>query len=1011
MAQTRPITITLVVDADGAVRGVQSVSGQVHRLGRDFDGTGQKAVSFGRTVEVAFGVIAANAAAALATALQGVIARGTDLLKTAGVIEEVGLSFDRTFGQMTSRMDTFVSEWANMAGLTELEARKLIGITGSVADGMGMAEDARADLSMGVAKLAGDIAAYRAVEPERVFHALTGALVGNSMGLRQFGIVINQEEVKLRALANTGKQNADQLTQQERALATLEIAYQRAGNAVGHLESHQDAAFVAGQRANAQWRQIVETFTAQLIPAATAINAQLAELTSSDELSDWARRSGETLSNALVRGLQLAIDLVELLIKHRDGIAFTARAVGVLTLAVVAYIATVRGLIAVKMMANRWILTYTGSIVGMTGAKIAARAATVQLMAAVRAFFVALRANPVGLFVAAITAAITYLALFRTRTDESTQALQRKRDAALEAADAVRELSGAAAGARLVEIEVDLVMDRARLQTLREDIRDLERSRGGAGLSEWREAGQRLNEMRQEAALLHETIQANERSQSALNQARERSLSAQIAYTEEHLRLERDRAALTDDERSYLAAIAESERQIRDDATISADEAERRLTALSAADEVTRRRAMDRVDTERVEELETQLGLLHEQRAAVEAIGREEERNATTTTTTLTDQQRRNLADRERELQRMRVEVMADGLDKTLALIDLEFREREARMRERYGQLTQEEIRLVREQRARAIAAAFGALIDDDLPVIEFDVAINYESIEEASERFARDMELGALRTINQVDDALAKLEAQWRGVTTQEARDEIMLLIERLRELREEMLGIVDTGVDIGAQLEGVVSSAISDLASLIGEGIAGLEDENVGARILDMLLGMARRIGEILVATGVGMLALRAVIANPIGAIVSGAALIALAAAGQAAIQRTLNNQSATAPEPPRYSNQSATYTPFGGARRYGGTGRAGFAYLTGEEGPELFLAPHDGHFLPASATRAVLSGQSGASSTEPREVRVVVDNSRRIVHERIEVGPFTLLRTVEEAARIRDKHLGRS
>jgi hypothetical protein len=86
---------------------------------------------------------------------------------------------------------------------------------------------------------------------------------------------------------------------------------------------------------------------------------------------------------------------------------------------------------------------------------------------------------------------------------------------------------------------------------------------------------------------------------------------------------------------------------------------------------------------------------------------------------------------------------------------------------------------------------------------------------------------------------------------------------------------------------LSGPIGSALSGIGQAIGGAIAGTE--NFGKAILQVVAGFAKNLGEILIATGVGMLAAQKLLKNPYTAIVAGIALVAISAAASSAISKS--------------------------------------------------------------------------------------------------------------------------
>ena len=157
--------------------------------------------------------------------------------------EEAGSAFRTTFGPAVDEVQGFVDEFANKAGLAEFELQQLMATSGNVALGLGATKDEAGDLSQQISVLAGDVASFSNAEggAAAVSQALRSAITGETDSLKTYGIVIRQADVVQQALTETGKTQASQLTDLEKAMATMTLAYERAGEAVGDLDRTQDS--------------------------------------------------------------------------------------------------------------------------------------------------------------------------------------------------------------------------------------------------------------------------------------------------------------------------------------------------------------------------------------------------------------------------------------------------------------------------------------------------------------------------------------------------------------------------------------------------------------------------------------------------------------------------------------------------------------------------------------------------------------------------------------------------
>ena len=182
--------------------------------------------------------------------------------------EEAGSAFRTTFGPAVDDAQKFVDEFANKAGFAEHELQQLLATTGNVIQGLGGTEQASAALSEDMAILAGDVASFSnaAGGAPAVLKALQSALTGEREALKTYGIVVTEADVVERALLNTQKARADELTKLEKAQATVQIATERAGKAVGDLDRTQESAANSLRRLNAQWTETKTAIGAELLP-------------------------------------------------------------------------------------------------------------------------------------------------------------------------------------------------------------------------------------------------------------------------------------------------------------------------------------------------------------------------------------------------------------------------------------------------------------------------------------------------------------------------------------------------------------------------------------------------------------------------------------------------------------------------------------------------------------------------------------------------------------------------
>lgn len=257
----RSLKIEIVVDSNGAVRGIRN-------LGGSLDTAGDSVKRFSSAAEKGIGIVAATVVLRFAQQV-GQMARRVvgDLFEMGTSVEETGSKFKTTFGEASESVDRFLDDFAHMAGLTTTEGREIAATLGAMARGMGLSTESAGDLSTRVIQLAGDMASFNNTSIEETLTAVRAGLIGEAEPLRRYGILLTAATVEQRALADTGKTNAKQLTEQDKVLARLALAYEQAGVQVGDLERTQDSTANKARRLNAQFREQAQIFAQSLLPA------------------------------------------------------------------------------------------------------------------------------------------------------------------------------------------------------------------------------------------------------------------------------------------------------------------------------------------------------------------------------------------------------------------------------------------------------------------------------------------------------------------------------------------------------------------------------------------------------------------------------------------------------------------------------------------------------------------------------------------------------------------------
>ena len=256
-----------VVGADKVSRALDNVSGSASNLDKKVNNSSKANAKFAAGMS---GLGKAAIVGASIAAGKALIDFAADALEAAVSAEEAGAAFGTTYGDAAQKAGQFTEQFANKAGLTNSELQQLLSTLGAVAQGIGFTQAESADLGIELTKIAADVASFSNISAgaEPVLRAFQSALTGEREALKTYGIAISEAEVQTKAFELTGKANAESLTRQEKAYATLALIQQKAAVQIGDLDRTSES-FANQQRAvSAEVRQLKEDIGAQLIPAA-----------------------------------------------------------------------------------------------------------------------------------------------------------------------------------------------------------------------------------------------------------------------------------------------------------------------------------------------------------------------------------------------------------------------------------------------------------------------------------------------------------------------------------------------------------------------------------------------------------------------------------------------------------------------------------------------------------------------------------------------------------------------
>lgn len=227
---------------DATTKSLARLDNQAARTDRAANKLSRSASGMGESFERAKRLVMASAVAfAYATARIG-----TAALKAASDVEEMRSKFNVVFGSLSGEVEEWATTHASAVGRSRFELQEYAARLQDTFVPLGFARDKAAELSKQLVTLSVDVASFNNEADPAVLQAFTSALVGSHEAVRRFGIVITESSLKAELLSMGVKGGTQSATEQQKAMARLNIIIKSTSDA------HGDAARTADSYANRQ---------------------------------------------------------------------------------------------------------------------------------------------------------------------------------------------------------------------------------------------------------------------------------------------------------------------------------------------------------------------------------------------------------------------------------------------------------------------------------------------------------------------------------------------------------------------------------------------------------------------------------------------------------------------------------------------------------------------------------------------------------------------------------------
>ncbi len=212
----------------------------------------------------------AGAAAILVGGLSGAVGAASNMNETLSKSSVV-------FGDASGAVAKFGSTAARAMGMSKQQAVEATATMGNLFIGMGMARGAAADMSMGMVKLAADLASVNNIPTADGLEKIRAGLIGESEPLRSVGVLLTEEAVKLEAVRMGLAKVGQDLTEGQKVQARYNLILAQTTTAQGDFARTSDGMANSTRIIQASFEDLQVQIGQQLLPILAPLIADFAK--------------------------------------------------------------------------------------------------------------------------------------------------------------------------------------------------------------------------------------------------------------------------------------------------------------------------------------------------------------------------------------------------------------------------------------------------------------------------------------------------------------------------------------------------------------------------------------------------------------------------------------------------------------------------------------------------------------------------------------------------------------
>ncbi len=217
---------------------------------------------------------------------------GKQALETASDLVEVQNVVDVSFKDSAQ----YVNEWSKSLldsnGISELTAKQNAGLYKSMANGMGVADEAGTEMSKTLTELIGDVASYKNLSFGEVGNKFKSIFTGETESLKEIAVIMTEANLNAFALSHGMEQLSDDMSQADKVALRYAFVVDALKEAHGDFARTIDSTANQTKLAQERFKQLSAELAQELLPIATdLLKCANNCMKSFDKLSDSQKRN------------------------------------------------------------------------------------------------------------------------------------------------------------------------------------------------------------------------------------------------------------------------------------------------------------------------------------------------------------------------------------------------------------------------------------------------------------------------------------------------------------------------------------------------------------------------------------------------------------------------------------------------------------------------------------------------------------------------------------------------